>query len=117
MTEREKELVRAYLPHARDRTLEDGEFYYLQSTSGGERVIRVFALDVLCCRDGTEYGIYQQKGGRLVRIDAGYGDPFRGIRMGSLYDNKEDCRDQTHIMFDGWEGLRHTQEAEGSETL
>ena len=112
MTERDREEIEYYIPHEPDPTLEPGEYYYLQYTTGGERVIRVFALDILPHHDGTEYGIYQQRGGRLAWIDAGYGDPNRGVRMGDLYDNKEDCKAQTHCGAEWWPGLREIQKHE-----
>lgn len=104
-----RRMIEAYLPSPPDPTLKPNEYYYRQSTLGGDRVIRVFALDVYPCRDGTEYGIYQNRGGQLRRIDVGYGDPFRGARMNELYDNKQDCIDQTHMMADDWERLREIQ--------
>ena len=113
MTERERELIENYLPNPPDPGLQDGEYYYLQSTMGGERVIRVFALDILPHKDGVEYGIYQQKGSRLVRVNSGWGDPTRGVRKHDLYDNKQDCIDRTHYFMDEWEDLRETQRKEG----
>lgn len=113
MTDREREMIREYLPHPPDPGLEPGEYYYLQSTMGGERVIRVFPLDVLPHKDGTEYGIYQQKGNRLIRVDSGWDDPCRGVRMHDLYDNKEDCKAGTHYFMDDWERLREAQRKEG----
>lgn len=102
-----REDLRAYYcPHEPDPTLEDEEYYYLQSTQAGERVIRVFALDVLPHRDGTEYGIYQRRGTRLVRVDTGYGETDRGARKSDLYDNAQDCRDRTHMMYEDWQTLR-----------
>lgn len=108
MDERTRRMIEAYIPSPPDETLEEGEYYYLQNS----RVIRVRPLDVLPLHDGTEYGIYQQQGNRLVKIDAGYGDPFRGVRMSYLYDNKQDCRDCTHSMCDRWEELRRIQRDE-----
>jgi len=112
MTDRDREDIAYYLPHDRDPTLDTGEYYYLQYTmgkTGNPRVIRVYALDILPHKDGTEYGIYQYRRGRYHRIDAGYGDFSRGVRMGDLYDNKQDCRDQTHMGCHWWEELRKKQ--------
>ena len=113
MHERTRMMIEAYIPSPPDPTLGFNEYYYLQSTWGGDRVIRVHVSDIYPYRDGTEYGIYQSRGGRDVRIDVGYGDPFRGARMCDLYDNKQDCRDRTHSMYDGWQSLRAAQEKEG----
>lgn len=109
MTEKEKQMIEAYLPGEPDPELREGEYYYLQSTMGGDRVIRVFPLDILPHKDGTEYGIYQEKGGKLVWVDVGWGDRNRGVRFGYLYDNKDDCRNNTHYFLDEWETLRKAQ--------
>lgn len=112
MTDRLRDQISYYLPHDPDPSLEFSEYYYLQYTMGNPRVIRVHALDVLPIKDGTEYGIYTKHGSRLVRVDAGYDSPFRGVRMGDLYDNKEDCRDQTHGGAEWWPELREAQREE-----
>ena len=105
-------MIEEYLPGEPDPELEDGEYYYLQSTMGGDRVIKVFPLDVLPHHDGTEYGLYQKKGNQLVWVDVGWGDRTRGTRFGNLYDNKEDCRNATHYFEDNWESLRKAQREE-----
>lgn len=115
MDERTKRMIAEYIPGPPDPTLEPNEFYYKQETIGGERIIRVFALDVLPHENDVEYGIYQQKGGRLVRVDSGCGNPFRGVKRGALYDNKQDCRDQTHWFYDHWEALREAQRREETQ--
>ena len=114
MTDRERQMIEYYIPHPRDPELEDGEYYYLQYTSSGERVIKVVPLDVLPYDDGTEYGIYQKRGTQYRRIDAGYDDPLRGVRMHDLYDNRQDCRDQTHMSWDHWEELRRLQKSQNN---
>ena len=107
-------MIEAYLPNPPDPSLEMSEYYFLRCTSGGDKVIRVFALDILPCRDGTEYGLYQRRGSRMCRVDArGDGDRCRGVPMSALYDNYQDCRAQTHWMYDRWELLREKQRAEG----
>lgn len=37
---------------------------------------------------------------------------MRGVRMGDLYDNKQDCKDQTHGAMHEWEALRKLQREE-----
>lgn len=110
--ERTRKMIEAYLPNPPDPSLEFGEYYYLQEGSAS-RVIRVYALDIMDYRDGTEYGIYKKHGNNLVRVDAGYGDLYRGVRKSALYDNKEDCRNREHSLYDGWEHLRKIQREEG----
>ena len=113
MTDKMKEEIEHYLPHDPDPTLEPGEYYYLQSTQKGEQVIKV---QVKCILPGAingemEYGIYQAWGTGLRWVDVGWGDPNRGCYFHQLYDNKEDCRDQTHMWCDWWEELRKEQKA------
>lgn len=110
--ERTRKMIESYLPNPPDPSLGFGEYYYLQEGMAS-RVIKVYALDILPCRDGDEYGIYKKHGNNLVRVDAGYGDPLRGVRKSALYDNKEDCRNREHSMYDGWEYLREIQREEG----
>ena len=113
MTEREAQMIAAYIPNPPDPTLEFGEYYFLQNKSGTERVIRVFALDCYPHKDGTAYGCYRQVGGRLVHVDDGWDSgPYHGIYLHQLYDNKEDCRNQTHSWFERWEDLRRLQQEE-----
>ena len=115
MDERIKRMIEAYIPHPRDPSLQPGEYYFQQETMRGPRIIRVFPLDILPLKDGTEYGIYQSRGCKLVRVDGrGDGDPFRGVHMWELYDNREDCMDRTHSMYDGWEELRKAEQEERS---
>lgn len=117
MTDRTRDQIAYYLPHDPDPTLEENEYYYLQYTNGATgnpRVIRVYALDILPHKDGVEYGLYQMKGARLQRVDTGWGNPSRGAPMGDLYDNKQDCKDQTHGAVSWWQGLREEQKKEAN---
>lgn len=110
MDDRTRQMIAAYLPNPPDPTLEDGEYFFKQSTMGGERIIRVYALDVLLCEDGVEYGLYQSHGGQMRWVDGyGLGDRNRGVRKGKLYDNRQDCIDDTHWGCDWWEDLRKDQ--------
>ena len=110
--EHTRKMIEYYLPNPPDPDLGDNEYYWLQEGMSS-RVIRVIALDIFPVRDGTEYGIYAKRGGRLVRLDAGYGDPFRGVRMHDLYDNKIDCRNREHSTCNEWEQLRKIQRENG----
>lgn len=114
MTDRERRMIEAYLPNPPDPTLEDGEYYFLQN----DRVIKVYPLDVFpTIHDHeTRYGIYKKSGCHLVRVDDGWGDgPFHGVYFGQLYDNKQDCKDQTHSWVPEWEQLRELQKKEEEE--
>lgn len=110
MTDRQRQMIDYYLPHARDPELEDGEYYV---RDGAGRVRKVYVRDIWLHDESTEYGVYEVGTGR--RIDAGYGNPFRGFRMGEIYDNREDCRNHEHDMFDGWELLREIQSEEADK--
>lgn len=115
MDDRIRRMIEAYIPSPPDPTLDTGEYYYCRETAGGDRIIRVFALDILPHRDGVEYGIYQLRGLRMCRVDArGDGDRNRGVPMSALYDNYQDCKDQTHYMYDRWELLRERQREEST---
>lgn len=109
MTDRERLMIQEYLPNPPDPTLEEDEFFLLQNG----RVIRVYPLDILPHKDGTCYGLYTKRGGRLVRVDEGWDDPNHGAYRHELYDNKKDCRDQTHYWYENWESLRDLQRKEG----
>ena len=111
--DRTRQMIEYYLPNPPDPDLEDGEYYFLQEGFERARVIKVYTLDILPVRDGTEYGIYTKHGGRLIRVDSGYGTPTRGVRMHDLYDNKQDCRDRAHNTCEEWEQLREIQKKEG----
>ena len=110
--DRTRQMIEYYLPNPPDPDLEDGEYYWLQEGLTS-RVIKVYPLDIFPVKDGTEYGIYTKRGGRLVRLDAGYGDPLKGVRMHDLYDNKQDCRDRAHNTCEEWQELREIQKKEG----
>lgn len=103
--ERTRLMMETYIPRPRDPDLPPGAYYWMQNN----KVIKVWPLDIYPHKDGVEYGIYQEKGGRLVRLDVGYADGTRGVRMCDLYDNKEDCRERTHGFCEDWERLRKLQ--------
>lgn len=110
MTDRERKMIEGYLPHPRDPELGVDEYYVLDTA---DRVRRVYVTDLMPNKDRMTYGVYEVSTGK--RIDAGYGSPFVGFAKSQMYDNKQDCRDQTHLMFDGWEELRKLQESEAEE--
>lgn len=110
MNERARRMIEAYLPSPPDPALMKGEYYFRRDTTRGCLIIKVHPLDILPMKGGVEYGIYQVKGNRLARVDArADGDRFRGVRMGQLYDNREDCLNGAHDWYDNWEDLRKLQ--------
>lgn len=112
MTERQQQLIAAYLPNPRDPELEDDEYYVLD-TAG--RVRKVYVRDILPHEDYTTYGCYEVSTGK--RIDAGYGSGWIGFRKANMYDNKQDCKNMEHIGYDLWEELRELQAKEKEEKI
>jgi len=114
--ERTKQMIEYYLPNPPDPDLPEGAYYWLQWTNGrtgAPRVLTVYPMDIFPTKDGIEYGLYTKHGCHLVKVDTGYGDPFKGVRMCDLYDNKIDCRNSEHNMCNEWEQLRKKQKEEG----
>ena len=107
MTDRQRELIRAYLPSPRDPELGDDE-YYVKDTAG--RIHRVYIRNIYPRGDRNTYDCFEVNTDR--RIDAGYGSEWVGFYKRNMYDNKQDCRDDAHYMCDDWEHLRTIQENE-----
>lgn len=109
MTDRERQLIAAYLPSPPDPELGPQEFYMRDSA---DRVIKVWF---------SSFGLHGEDEIRLVRRENGDG-VFNAsgecVAMPgwyypwALYDNKEDCRHVTHLFYDGWERLRELQQRE-----
>lgn len=114
MTDREKQMIASYLPNPPDEDRTANEYFVLDT---GGRVRKVYVSDILPTggpyNDITTYGVYESSTGR--RVDAGYGSIFYGFRKGRMYDNRTDCRNMTHEMYDGWERLRELQRKESQE--
>lgn len=112
--ERTRQMIEMCLPNLPDPDLDFEEFYYRQSTMKGEQVIRVKVMAIFpgSVHDEIEYSIYQVWGDGLRWVDVGWNDPFRGCHRSDLYDNKQDCKDQTHYFYSDWERLREIQKSE-----
>lgn len=111
MTDREREMIEFYIPSPRDETLGKDE-YYVKDTA--DRIRKVYLRDFFPHGEYIEHGVYEV--GTDRRIYADYDkNPYRGFRMCFLYDNKEDCRDNTHSWYDGWEELRRIQREENDD--
>ena len=113
--ERTRQMIEDQLPSPPDPDLGMEEFYYLQSTMKGEQVIKVQVRSVFpgSMHEEMEYGIFQVWGNGLRWVDVGWGDPNRGCHRSHLYDNREDCKNQTHYWNSRWEQLRKIQKEEG----
>ena len=105
MTDRQRQLISAYIPNPRDPELGFDE-YYVCDTAG--RIRKVKIRDIFPHDEDSTYGVFEVSSGR--RIDAGFGSPWVGFYKYALYDNKEDCKNQTHLLYNGWEELRKIQE-------
>lgn len=103
MTEKQRGMIRDYLPHGRDPELGDDE-YYVEDLSG--RIVKVRIVDINPSKGmGTVYGVVMANSAR--RVNPGYDN---GFAMSELYDNKQDCKDMTHAGFNHWEELRQLEE-------
>ena len=115
MDDRTRQLIEWYFPNHPDPELGFNEYYYRQSTMQGEKVIKVRVTSIFPGErhQPEEYEIYQIWGDGLRWVDVGWGDHCRGAHKSELYDNKQDCRDQTHQWAENWEELREIQMKEG----
>lgn len=115
MTDRERQMIEAYLPNPRDPELEIFEFYVLDMR---DRPVKVRAVNIGYDKHEQEIRQVFTDKGRLVHgqyeVDS---ELFGGgwYHPGALYDNKKDCKDCTHSMYDHWEALRALQMKEGEK--
>lgn len=111
MTDREKQLIEAYIPSPRDPELEMFE-YYAKDTA--DRIHKVRITNIYDFQDKSYFAVCEVNSGKRVVCE--YGDPyFKGFRMQYLYDNKDDCRNNTHFGYDEWEKLREIQMEEENQ--
>ena len=115
MTDRERQMIEAYLPHPRDPELEQGEYYVLDMR---DRAVKVHIVNIAF--DKYDEEICQMYTSRGQLVHGAYEcepDLFGGgwYHLGALYDNKEDCKASTHSMYYGWERLREIQREEATE--
>lgn len=105
MTERQKQLIEAYIPSPRDESLDPFE-YYIQDDYG--RIHKVYIKDIAphIEDDSTRYGLRYSATGNRCNLPWG---EYGMARKSDLYDNKEDGRNHTHYMCDFWEELRELQ--------
>lgn len=109
MTDRERELIGFYLPTPPDPTLGFMEFYMRDSA---DRVIRVRASEIAFDNEGEFRLVWRSKGTGVFNA-AGEVGRFPGwYYVWALYDNKPDCKDNQHCLYNGWEFLRRLQQEE-----
>lgn len=107
MTDRERELIAAYLPSPRDPALDDYD-YYAKAVSGRIFKVHISGIFPTGGLDGeNHYSVFTDRGTRITDFTDDGNFPMR-----HLYDNKQDCRDETHNWYNGWERLRELQAKE-----
>ena len=111
MTDRERELIAAYIPSPRDEELGEYDYYVKVYCGNKTKILRGHITEIfpyfvenenryrICTDSGKTINNWKQDG---------------TFSMRELYDNKQDCRDGTHAWFDNWEKLREIQKAESA---
>lgn len=96
-----RELAEKYIPSPRDETLDEDEYYVL-SVNGV--VQKGWISDIAADRYGNElYRLRNSKG--IVR--SWDSDSLGYTQKMNLYDNKKDCKAETHYCYNDWEELRN----------
>lgn len=117
MTDKQRQMIADILPHPRDPELEFDQ-YYVKDTSDRVRKVRITTILPGAVFEENTYVVREVSTGRI--IDAGYGDPWHGFSKAKMYDNRQDCKDDTHWSYSDWEDLRELQmkeqEAEDGQT-
>lgn len=109
MTERQKQMIEAYLPSPPDPELGFNE-YYIRDAYDKIQKVYIQNINPDLRNDCTLYGVrYCSNGNRFGGAYNDYGTTHKW----DLYDNKEDCRNATHVCYDDWEDLRELQRKEG----
>ena len=97
---------RLYLPHGRDPSLGEDEYYVLNNADEVRRV----RLAALVRREWYPRPVAEmvglKSGDRFINML----EPDGCFRYGQLYDNAEDCAARTHDDYDFWERLRKLQQ-------
>lgn len=109
MTERQKQMIEAYLPSPPDPELGFNEYYIRDAY---DRIQKVYIQEINpdLRSDCILYGVrYCSNGNRFGGAYNDYGTTHKW----DLYDNKEDCRNATHVCYDNWEDMRELQRKEG----
>ena len=97
-------MVESYIPSPKDDTLGDFEYYVKKN----ENVYRVEIVGILPFDDETRYTVVTSSKRKPVRSWRKHGE----FSMCELYDNKQDCKWETHPAYNYWEKLRQIQEEE-----
>ena len=116
MTDWQKQLIAGYLPNPRDPELKMGEYYVLDMR---DRPTKVWLVSIAPHGDDTVYQVVTPSG-KAVHGPyevSGMSEVFGGgwYYKGSLYDNKQDCKDSVHSWYHYWEDLRMLQGREAEK--
>ena len=117
MTERQKQMIDAYLPSPRDPDLEDDWYYVLDAR---DRPVKVRIFAIAFDREGNTIVQVCDKAGRFVHGPYETDSVSLGgswYHEGSLYDNKPDCKSSLHSWYHDWEALRKLQMEEEENGL
>ena len=95
--------IEIYIPSPRDKSLRPYCDYYVNQSG---RVKRGHVRDTYMTDDGDDLvGLVDDRGRQIHGLWE-----FDSFRRCELYDNADDCRNQTHGAYDDWEALRKIQE-------
>lgn len=100
MTEKQRQMIKTYIPSPRDSTLQDFEYYTLDVN---DRVVKGRLIGIGVGKQGE--ATYLLRNGR-GHVYSWASDELGFVRMSQLYDNKQDCKNNTHFAYDDWEELR-----------
>lgn len=105
MTERTKQLIEAYIPSPRDPELDDFE-YFVEDVFG--RIQKGYIRDIIpdMESEGLLYLLYNGRG-KITGFRK-----HNSFAKSDMYDNREDCRNHTHLSYDYWEALREEEKNE-----
>lgn len=106
MTEKEKELIEDYIPNKRDESLEEDEYYVLTANDTVQKgIVRDIAFNA---RGEDIFRLWNSRG----VVHSWASDNMGYVTKRHMYDNKQDCKDNTHFAYDDWEKLREIQKQE-----
>lgn len=95
--------IEAYIPSPRDKSLRPYCDYYVNQSG---RVKLGHVREQFETDDGEDLlGLVDDRGRQIHGLWE-----FDSFRRCELYDNVDDCRNQTHGAYDDWEALRKIQE-------
>ena len=114
MTDRQRKMIEGYIPTPPDPELEQGFEYYMLDSA--DRVIKVRIVSIASHDERDIYRVIRENGQGVYNASgmAGFGFYEGWYYKSALYDNKTDCRNQEHLMYDGWEQLRELQRKEAA---